>query len=104
MPHRNLNDVPDFDGIFVVVLGVWGATMNYLKRKDKNYTFIRKLGLFALDILTSGGIAIITYLVVLGYTDNAVLSVGVSGVFAHLGTRGFYIFEQIVVQKLGVKL
>jgi len=104
VPHRSLNDVPDFDSIFVLLLGVWGALMNYTKRKSKNYVFTKRIGLFILDILTSGGIAIVTYLVVLGYTDNDVLSVGVSGVFAHLGTRAFYIFEQVVVQKLGVKL
>jgi len=104
MPAKHLNDVQNFDGIFVILLGVWGAIMNYVKRKDKSYSFFKKAGFFTLDILTSGGIAIVTFLVVLGYTDNEIISVGVSGVFAHMGTRAFYIFEQVITQKLGVKL
>lgn len=104
MPHKHLDNMPDFNGIFVLLLGIWGAIMNYVKRKNKNYNIFKKIGFFVLDVLTSGGIAIITYLVVFGYTGNEYLSVGVSGVFAHLGTRAFYIFEQIISQKLGIKL
>jgi len=104
MPHKHLNNMPEINSIFVLLLGVWGAIMNYVKRKSKNYNIIKKIGFFILDILTSGGIAIITYLVIYGYTGNEYISVGVSGVFAHMGTRAFYIFEQVITQKLGVKL
>ena len=104
MPFKHLNEVPQFNSLFVLLLGLWGAVMNYLKRKHDKYTTIKKVGFFILDVLTSGGISIVTYLVLYGYTGNEFLSVGVSGVFAHLGTRAFYIFEQIVVQKLGVTL
>ena len=104
MPHKHLNNMPEINSIFVLLLGIWGAIMNYVKRKSKNYNIIKKIGFFILDILTSGGIAIITYLVIYGYTGNEYISVGVSGVFAHMGTRAFYIFEQVITQKLGVKL
>ena len=104
MPYKTLHEVPEFNSIFVLLLGVWGAILNYMKRKHDKYTFIKKIGFFVLDALTSGGIAIVTYLVVYGYTNNEFLSVGISGVFAHMGTRAFYIFEQIVVQKAGIKV
>jgi len=104
VPYKSLNDVPEFNSLFVVLLGVWGAIMNYLKRKNDKYTLVKKVGFFVLDVLTSGGISIVTYLVVYGYTGNEFLSVGISGVFAHLGTRAFYIFEQIIVQKAGIRL
>jgi len=104
MPHKHLDNMPEFNSIFVLLLGIWGAIMNYVKRKNKDYNIIKKIGFFILDILTSGGIAIITYLVIYGYTGNDYISVGVSGVFAHMGTRAFYIFEQVITQKLGVKL
>jgi len=104
VPYKSLNDVPEFNSLFVVLLGVWGAIMNYLKRKNDKYTLVKKVGFFVLDVLTSGGISIVTYLVVYGYTGNEFLSVGISGVFAHLGTRAFYIFEQIIVQKVGIRL
>ena len=104
MPHKHLDNMPEFNSIFVLLLGIWGAIMNYVKRKSKEYSIIKKIGFFILDVLTSGGIAIITYLVIYGYTGNEYISVGVSGVFAHMGTRAFYIFEQVISQKLGVKL
>lgn len=104
MPHKNLNEIPDIDGIAVMLIGLWGAIMNYFKRKHRGYKLVNKLGFFVLDILTSGGIAVITYLVLEGYFENAYISVGVAGVFAHQGTRAFYILEQVISQKLGVKL
>jgi len=104
MPYKHLNDTPEFNTLFVLFLGIWGAIMNYIKRKNDNYNIFKKMGLFILDVITSGGIAIITYLVVYGYTGNEYLSVGISGVFAHLGTRAFYIFEQVISQKLNIKL
>ena len=104
MPHKHLDNMPEINSIFVLLLGIWGAIMNYVKRKSKNYNIIKKIGFFILDVLTSGGIAIITYLVIYGYTGNEYISVGISGVFAHMGTRAFYIFEQVITQKLGIKL
>jgi len=104
VPHKDLNNIPHFDGIIVMLLGLWGAIMNFLKRKQSEYSLLRKVSLFVVDVLTSGGIAIVTYLVVFGYTENAYLSVGISGVLAHQGTRAFYILEQIIEKKAGVKL
>jgi len=104
MPHKDLNNIPHFDGVVVMLLGLWGAIMNFVKRKSKQYSTTKKVSLFIIDMLTSGGIAILTYLIIMGYTDNAYLAVGIAGVLAHQGTRAFYILEQIVEQKLGVKL
>ena len=104
MPHKDLNNISDFDGMFVILLGAWGAIMNFLKRKKDGYTFISKIGFFIVDVLTSGGIAVVTYLTLMGYTEDPYIAVGVAGILAHQGTRAFYILEQIVVQKFGVKL
>jgi len=82
--------------------------MNYFKRKTHEYSKLKKLSLFAFDTISSAGIAIITFLIIQGWTHNEILAVGLSGFFAHQGTRAFYTMEQIITkvveQKLNVKL
>jgi len=104
MPHRDLNNIPHLDVIALFFIGLWGAIMNFTKRVLKEYSLIKKISLFLLDVFTSGGIAIFSYLIIVGYLNNIYLAIGISGVLAHQGTRSFYILEQIVSQKLGVKL
>ena len=104
MPHKDLNNIPHLDLIALFFVGLWGAIMNYTRRVTKEYSLIKKALLFFLDAFTSGGIAIFSYLIIVGYLDNIYLAVGISGVLAHQGTRSFYILEQVIMQKLGVKL
>ncbi len=104
MPHKDLNNIPHIDLIALFLIGFWGAIMNFTKRALKGDTLYKKIAFFFLDVFTSGGIAIFSYLIIVGYLNNIYLAVGVSGVLAHQGTRAFYILEQIVTQKLGVKL
>jgi len=101
---KNLNNIPDFDFLLVSMLGFWGAIVNFIKREKESLTWTKKIGLFISDIIVSGGIAIVTYLVVMGYEDNALIASGLAGVFAHQGTRAFYIIEKIIEQKFNVKL
>ena len=104
MPHKDLNNIPHLDLIALFFIGLWGAIMNYTRRVTKEYSLIKKVLLFFLDAFTSGGIAIFSYLIIVGYLNNIYLAVGISGVLAHQGTRSFYIIEQVITQKLGVKL
>jgi len=104
MPHKDLNNIPHLDLIALFFVGLWGAIMNYTRRVTKEYSLIKKVLLFFLDAFTSGGIAIFSYLIIVGYLNNIYLAVGISGVLAHQGTRSFYIIEQVITQKLGVKL
>ena len=104
MPHKDIKDLNDITNIIVLIAGIWGAMMNYFKRDKSRYNIFRRLGLFMFDMISSAGIAIMVYVLVMGYYDNELIAVGMAGFFAHLGTRSFYILEQIVSQKLGVKL
>jgi len=108
MPDKHLRDIDDVVSIAVVGAGVWGAFMNYFKRKTKGYTRLKKISLFTFDTLSSSGIAVIVYLIVRGYGANELLAVGLSGFFSHQGTRAFYTLEQIITkvveQKLNVKI
>jgi len=108
VPDKHLKDIDDVVSLAVVGAGLWGAFMNYFKRKTKGYTRLKKLTLFTFDTFSSSGIAIIVYLIVRGYGANELLAVGLSGFFSHQGTRSFYTLEQIITkileQKLNVKL
>jgi len=108
VPYKNLKDIDHITDYAILLVGVWGAFMNYFKRKTHEYSKLKKLSLFAFDTISSAGIAIITFLIIQGWTHNEILAVGLSGFFAHQGTRAFYTMEQIITkvveQKLNVKL
>ena len=108
MPEKHIKDIDSVVSYAVILSGLWGAFMNYFKRKTSGYTKLKKLSLFAFDLISSAGIAIMTYLIIRGYGANELLAVGLSGWFGHQGTRAFYTMETIITsiieQKLNVKL
>ncbi len=104
MPGKHLKDIDDITGYWVVALGMWGAIINFVSRKKEKVSRTKKVLLFFFDVISSGGIAIVAYLLIDGFYQNELLAVGAAGVMAHMGTRAFYILEQVISQKLGVKL
>lgn len=108
MPDKHIRDIDDVVSYAVIISGLWGAFMNYFKRQTSGYTKLKKLSLFTFDLVSSAGIAIMTYLIIRGYGANELLSVGLSGWFGHQGTRAFYTIETIITkileQKLNVKI
>ena len=105
MPYRNFNDIPPLTSIIVFLMGLWGALVNFVHRNElnTNITTIQKITYFCIDLLSSGGIACITFLTLAGYGFNELLAVGVSGVAAHQGTRAIYLVELFLAEKLKSK-
>jgi hypothetical protein len=101
--YEHLKDIPIFSTIIVILFGLWGAILNFAKREEevKNYSFQKKIMLFFIDLLTSGGFALLTYYGLVGYGFNEPISVAIAGAVAHQGTRLIYIAELIVASKFG---
>lgn len=109
MPHKeHLRDIDHVVDYAILIFGLWGAFMNYFKRDVKKYTLKKRIFLFTFDAISSAGIAIIIFLIVQGYSGNELLAVGLSGFFAHQGTRAFYYIEhtltKIIEQRLNIKI
>jgi len=108
LPKEHLQDIDHVADLSILIVGVWGAIMNFFKRDIKDYSWKRKIFLFLFDIISSAGIAIIVFLIIQGYYHNELLAVGLAGFFAHQGTRAFYYMEhivsQVIKQKLHIKL
>ena len=105
MPYRNFNDIPFITQIAVLLTGIWGALMNFVKRTEinKNMSLRKKVMYFFIDLISSGGIAIIIFLGAIGYGFNELLAVFFSGIFAHQGTRAIYLIELFIAEKLNSK-
>jgi len=105
MPYKNFNDIPLLTQIIVFLTGLWGAVMNFAKRTeiDKNMPLSKKITYFFIDLVSSGGIAIIIFLGAVGYGFNELLAVFFSGIFAHQGTRAIYLIELFIAEKLHSK-
>ena len=100
--YSNLDEIPRNTGIFVVLLGVFGAFINYHRRTDLD--FIDRLGLFLTDLISSVTISIATFAIIMSTQQNELLAIGVAGYVAHQGTRIFYIIERVIAKKFGIKL
>lgn len=103
MPHNSVNQVPIISHTLVFLLGIAGAIINFAKRDAKGDTFLKKLGLFIVDTITSGTLAIVGFYGALGSGFNELISISVAGIIAHQGTRAFYLLELIVTEKFGAK-
>lgn len=104
MPNNNLNDLNIIALITTIGFGIWSAMMNYIGR-EKNGK--EKIGLkqkvlhFIIDVISSTGIAMLTFLLMQGVGFNELISVGISGLMAYEGTRGITFLQIIFAEKIG---
>jgi uncharacterized membrane protein len=103
--YEYLKDIPIISTIVVLLLGLWGAILNYIKREKemRNYSITKKISLFIVDLLTSSGFALLTFYGLVGYGINEPISVAIAGVVAHQGTRFTYLLELFIATKYGTK-
>ena len=105
MPYKNFNDIPPLTLLIVFLTGFWGALVNFIRREEINHNMStkKKIFYFFVDLISSGGIACIVFLTLVGYGFNELFAVGVSGVFAHQGTKSIYLMELFIAEKLKSK-
>ena len=105
MPYRKFDDIPILTQIIVFLIGVWGGIVNYTKRAElkRELTLKKKIYYFILDAISSSGIAVITFLGLVGWGFNELFATAVAGVMAYQGTRAIYIFELYLAEKLKSK-
>lgn len=104
MPHNHSpEDISTFTMNIIFALGLIGAVLNFLKRKVRKLSLLKKLGLFAVDTLSSSTLAVISFYGVIGLGYNELLAIAVAGALSHQGTRAIYILELIVAEKFGGK-
>lgn len=103
---NNFNDFKDLNMIsilIVILAGVWGAAISFLKRENQHESIYKKIVFFFVDMFINIGLTLLTYIGLIGYGVNELLAVAISGFAGHLGTRSFYIGELIIAEKLGAK-
>ena len=101
--YEQIKDIPQILYIIVFGLGIWGAILNFFKREEDNIdrNTTQKVGIFLLDLVSSMGLSVITFISLLGLGFNELIAVAVSGWVAHQGTRAIYLVELIIADKLG---
>ena len=103
MPHNNFGDVNFVSTAFAFLAGVWGAVVSFIRRDTNNFSILKKLTFFFMDMFVNIGLTLLVYLGLIGYGVNDLLSVAISGFVGHQGTRSFYLIELIITEKLGAK-
>ena len=103
MPHNNFSDVNIVSTIIAFIAGVWGAVVSFFRRDVSNFSILKKVSLFFMDMFVNVGLTLLVYLGLIGYGLNELLAVAVSGFIGHQGTRSFYLIELIITEKLGAK-
>ena len=103
MPHNNFNDMDFVSTIIAALAGIWGAIISFSRRDVSNFSILKKVSLFFMDMFVNVGLTLLVYLGLIGYGINDLLAVAVSGFIGHQGTRSFYLIELIITEKLGAK-
>ena len=103
MPAKNFHDLDDLSTFIAIVIGLWGSILSFIKRDRKDLTIFRKIAMFLLDMITNVGITLLTYFGLIGYGVDELLAVAISGFIGHQGTRGFYLIELAIADKIGSK-
>ena len=103
MPYKNLNEIPLITELIIMALGIVGAIVNFAKRKERVAKLSSRLYLFFVDMITSGGLAVIGFYGASGLGMNELTAIAVSGILAHQGTRAMYLIELVFLEKAGAK-
>ena len=106
--YKHFNEIPFISLIIVTITGLWGGILNFNKRlaiaelQQKDLTITDKIVHFILDLISSSGIAIITFFGLTGYNVNELVATAISGIMAHQGTRAIYLIELAIADKLNL--
>jgi len=85
----------------VVGLSILFSGIGSFMRRDLSAMSIkRKLSMLFIDLVGSTSIGITVFLLVYGWSENMILSAGVASAFGHIGTRGVYLMELMIADKL----
>ncbi len=98
MKHINEFNIADY---IVVGFSLLASGIGSFVRRDlSSFSIKRKLTMLALDLIGSVSIGITVFLLVYGWSENMILSAGIASAFGHIGTRGVYLMELMIADKL----
>ena len=100
---NNLDNLSFMTKISFLITAFVVGIVHFGKRDLSKKTLIQKFFLLIYDCSVAGSISIFTGLIILSYTDDVALSLGVGGILGHLGNRVINIAEIALKNKLGVK-
>lgn len=103
MPKNNLENLSFMTKISFLFIAIIAGIVHFGKRDLSKKTLMQKILLFIYDCSVAGSISVFTGLIVLSYTDDVALSLGIGGILGHLGNRVINIAEIALKNKLGVK-
>lgn len=101
VPYNELKDIPLFTQVAVIITGIWGAFLNFSKREKGDVSLKLKVWWFLQDAVTSAGVSMLTFFMLIGYGVNEILAVGVSGFTGHMGARFIFIMQLALLERIG---
>ena len=100
MVNKNLTDVNIAALLIVVLFGLWGGFLNFVRYTShhKYLTTLQKIIIFIIDIISNISISIIIFLALTGYGINEVLSVAIAGFIGHAGANGILLIQLLLTK------
>ena len=100
MNMKNINQLGLLDYIVVGFSIILSGLGSFIRRDISSIPLKKKLTVLLIDIIGSISIGVTVFLLVFGWSDNMVLSAGIASAFGHIGTRGVYLMELMIAEKL----
>jgi len=97
---RSFNELNIVDYIIVVFSLIGSGIASFFRRNTNGFSVTKKLSVFIIDIVGSVSIGTTAFFIVYGWNENLVLSAGIGSLFGHIGTRGIYLLELMIAEKL----
>jgi len=97
---KNINQLGLLDYIIVGFSILLSGIGSYVRRDLSSFSIKRKLTVLLIDVVGSVSIGVTVFLLVYGWTENMILGAGIASAFGHIGTRGVYLMELMIAEKL----
>ena len=97
---KSFNELSIVDYIIVVLSLIGSGIASFFRRDTNGFSIAKKLSVFIVDVIGSVSIGTTAFFIVYGWDENLVLSAGVGSLFGHIGTRGVYLMELMIAEKL----
>lgn len=101
MPINNFSDLNIFATLIALAAGIWGSIISFIRRNKDGIKVRKGILLFFIDMTTNIGLTMLVYLGLIGYGLNELVAVAISGFVGHQGTRGVYLIELTIAEKVG---
>lgn len=104
MPEKDPTTYTLITYAWVVVLSAWGGAVSFFRKVRRGVVRVFSITEFIGELVTSAFVGVITFWMCEAAGFDSLITAAMVGIAGHMGSRGVFALERVLVQRLGASV